>query len=287
MAGGPSFPDPGRVLVAGGRGLLGSAVGQAMSGANVLGHRDLDVTDPASCGAALERFRPAVVINCAAYTKVDQAEDEEARAWEINALGAWNLGRAAAAAGARVVYFSTDFVFDGRGATPRREDEAMRPLSAYGRTKLAGELATAAANPDHLILRTAWLFGPHGPNFVDTILRLARERGELRVVDDQVGSPTFTRDIAAALASILALDLRGTYHLVNAGETSWFGLAVEAVRLAGVAARTTPVTTAEFPRKAVRPARSVLDTARLAAHGVTMRPWNEALAAYLAEGHAR
>ena len=242
----------------------------------------LDITDALACREFLERVRPWAVINCAAYTAVDRAEDEEAAADLVNRAGAANLAEASAAAGARMVHFSTDFVFDGSKKSPYLEDDPPNPLSVYGRTKLAGEEAVRRAGPNHLILRTAWLFGPHGPNFVKTILRVARERDELNVVDDQTGSPSCALDLAQALPRILEKNLRGTFHLVNQGRATWYGLAREALRLSGSRTRVNPITSDQYPTKAVRPAYSVLSGARLEREGIGLRPWQEALSAALA-----
>jgi len=284
MSGG-SETERRKVLIAGAGGLLGRALveGLPARGFEVLGldRTQLDVLDPAACRAALARHRPRVVLNCAAYTAVDNAEDEEARARAINVDGSANLAAAAAEAGARIIYFSTDFVFDGRQDRPYAEDDPPAPLNAYGRSKWAGEAATRKANPEHLILRTAWLFGPHGDNFIRKILKLGREKGELNVVDDQVGSPTYSLDLVEGLARILDLDLKGTFHLANSGQTSWFGLAQSALRTAGIKARLHPVPSGNLGRKAVRPAFSVLDCGRLKGLGVELRPWPEALAGYL------
>jgi len=265
--------------------MLGRAVVEAFSaqGRNVLGfsRQELDVTDPAACRQVVAQHRPATVINCAGYTKVDQAEDEEDLARLINADGAGYLAEAAAEAEAKVVYFSTDFVFDGQKGKPYNEDDPPAPLSAYGRSKWAGEEATRRANSNHMILRTAWLFGPHGNNFVKTILRLAGEKEELRVVDDQVGSPTFTLDLAASLPGLLDLGQTGTYHLTNQGQTTWFGLAARAIKKAGHKVCLIPITSDQIGRKAIRPAFSALNCGRLKALGVSLRPWEEAVDDYV------
>ena len=295
MAGGPSLAEPdrplGRVLVAGAGGMLGRAVVAALASAGVeavgLDRAALDVTSAPACQEAVGDLRPELVVNCAAYTKVDLAEDEPDLANLVNGRGAGHLAAAAAAQGAGVVYFSTDFVFDGRKGAPYVESDPPAPLSAYGRSKWAGEEATRAANPEHLILRTAWLFGPHGPNFVSTMLRLARERDQLRVVDDQVGSPTYTLDLAAALAAalpgLLSRRLSGVFHLTNQGSTTWLGLAQRALDRAGLNVDLGPTTSARYGAKAIRPACSVLDCGRLAGLGVSLRPWTEAVDEYVDE----
>jgi dTDP-4-dehydrorhamnose reductase len=214
------------------------------------------------------------VINCAAWTDVDGAEADPAAAAAVNATGAGNV----AAAAGRVVHVSTDYVFDGTAREPYVESAPTAPLQEYGRTKLAGELALAAANPDHLIVRSSWLFGAGGPNFVETMLRLGDERDELRVVDDQVGCPTFTGHLAGALAELARGDLRGVLHVAGGGSCSWFGFASAIFRRSGADIRLEPCTTAEFPRPARRPAFSVLASER----GAPRLPaWEEGLDAYL------
>lgn len=227
-------------------------------GVHALGRGDLDVTDAAAC---IEAARGCdVVVNCAAYTEVDAAESEEAAAFTVNAVGAANLSRAARVAGARIVYVSTDYVFAGDALIPWAEDAPIAPRSAYGRTKAAGEWATRAENPDHLIVRTAWLYGAHGRCFPTTIAAAARERGALQVVDDQVGQPTWTTDVADLLIRLVAAAAPpGVYHGTSGGETSWFGFARAVVAAAGLdPSIVAPTTTDAFPRPAPRPAYSVL-----------------------------
>ena len=275
------------VLVAGSGGLMGRALVEILAAKRLpvvgLDHAALDVTDPAACRRVVETHRPRWVVNCAAYTQVDQAEDEEEKADQINVDGAANLARAAGGIGAKVIYPSTDFVFDGLKNRPYTEDDPTAPLSAYGRSKWAGEIATRRENSNHLILRTAWLFGPHGPNFVSTILRLGKEEEELRIVDDQVGSPTYSLDLARALLQILELDLTGVFHLANQGQTSWFDLARRILKTAGLKVRLIPTTSDRLNRKAVRPAFSVLDCRKLGRLGVSLRSWQEAVDDYLAD----
>ncbi|MBW2619231.1 MAG: dTDP-4-dehydrorhamnose reductase [Deltaproteobacteria bacterium] len=282
----PPSAKTGLILVAGAGGLMGRALVEVLSseGLTVLGldHAALDVTDGPACRRVVEEHQPRWVVNCAAYTQVDRAEDEEERADRLNAQGAANLARAAGLVGAKVIYPSTDFVFDGHKDQPYTEGDPPAPLSAYGRSKWAGEIATRQENPNHLILRTSWLFGPHGPNFVNTILRLGRVEEELRIVDDQIGSPTYSLDLAGALPRILELELTGVFHLANQGQTSWFGLARRALKAAGLEVRLIPTTSDRLSRKADRPAFSVLDCRRLGRLGVSLRPWEEAVDDYLA-----
>lgn len=241
---------------------------------------DVDVTDPGAVRACVRDCRPQAVLHLAAWTDVDGAEEHEQAAAAVNGEGSGNVARAAAEVGAALVVPSTDYVFDGT-AGPYDEDAAPAPLGAYGRTKLAGERAALAAHPAGArIARTAWLYGAHGRNFVDTMRRLGAERDEVAVVDDQVGSPTWTRDLAPALEALIALPA-GVYHTAGAGAVSWAGLARAVFEEAGLGCRVRPITTAEIGRPAPRPAMSALLTTRPGAP--RLRPWREALADYIQE----
>ena len=245
----------------------------------------VDLSDEESVEKLFEEHGPFVgVIHGAAYTAVDPAEEHEALALRVNGTAAGVVAGACARAGIPCVVVSTDFVFDGTKRTPYEEDHAPSPLSAYGRTKLAGEVASVAAHPEGTrIVRTQWLYGPRGANFPRTILRLARERGELSVVDDQLGSPTSTLELSPALWDVLKSGQAGIYHAACDGHCSWFGFASAAVSLSGLAdIKLSPCGTEAFPRPAPRPAYSVLSCDRLTAlRGRTLAPWKEALAAYL------
>ena len=229
----------------------------------------LDVTDRDAVGAALGP--DDLVINCAAWTDVDGAEGHEDEALRVNRDGARNVAEAAGA----VVYVSTDYVFDGSKSEPYLPSDPVNPLSAYGRTKLAGEEATAQANPRHFIARSSWLFGNGGPNFVATMLRLGEENDSVRVVDDQIGKPTYTPHLAAALVGLAQSDDYGIHHLAASGQCSWFEFAREIFAGAGLDTRVEPCSTAEFPRPARRPANSVLGG------GPPLPDWREGLEAYL------
>jgi dTDP-4-dehydrorhamnose reductase len=256
-----------RTIVVGAAGMLGRDVAR-VSGGLALPRAELDVTDRA---AVREAISPDdLVFNCAAWTDVDGAEEHEAEATRVNGDGARNVAEAAG----RVVYVSSDYVFDGTKREPYLESDPVGPLSSYGRSKLEGERATAAANPRHFIVRSAWLFGPGGPNFVDTMLRLGPK---LRVVDDQVGSPTFTGHLAAALAGLAESGQYGIHHMAASGRCSWFELAREIFSLAGREVDLSPCTTEEFPRPAPRPAWSVLGSER----GHRLPHWREGLQEYL------
>jgi dTDP-4-dehydrorhamnose reductase len=262
--------------------MLGTAVQTAVPSAiqlAALRHADLAIEDAQAGAGAGARAPPDWVVNCAAYTQVDRAEAEPETAQRVNAMGPANLAHAARQAGARLLQISTDYVFDGRAARPYREDDPVGPLNVYGRTKLAGEQAVRDILPQtHLIVRTQWLFGEGGPNFVATILRLARERPELKVVNDQHGRPTYARDLAGALWKLIACDARGTVHCANEGVATWFEVAKAAIENAGLHATVVPCSTAEMPRPARRPQFSVLDCTRYEGIvGSPLRPWQAAL----------
>lgn len=241
---------------------------------------DVDVTDPAAVRACVRDVRPEAVFHLAAWTDVDGAEAREAEAHAVNALGAGNVAAAAAEVAAAVVYPSTDYVFDGRKGAPYAEDDPPSPLGAYGRTKLAGERVAAAAHPGGVrVARTAWLYGRAGRNFVDTMLRLGAERDEVAVVDDQVGSPTWTRDLAPALVALLDLP-PGVYHTAGAGSVTWAGFAEAVFAEAGLDCRVRRITTAELGRPAPRPAMSALASTRPGAP--RLRGWRRALREYIA-----
>lgn len=256
----------------GAAGMLGQDVVRAAGAEAVpLTRADLDVTDADAVRAAL---RGATVINCAAYTDVDGAESDPEAAHAVNARGAQNVAEAAA----RVVYVSTDYVFDGSKSSPYVESDPVNPLSAYGRSKLAGERATLTAGPHSLVVRTSWLFGPGGGNFVETMLRAAEERDTLRVVDDQVGAPTFTGHLADVLVALTTAGRHGFLHVAGSGSCSWHEFARAIFECAGVDVQVRPCTTEEFPRPARRPANSVLRSERDAPE---LPAWQEGLDAYL------
>jgi dTDP-4-dehydrorhamnose reductase len=246
---------------------------------------DLDVTDAGATRAAVRDAGPDVVLNCAAYTDVDRAEAEPEAALRVNGEGARAVAAAARLAGAAVLYVSSDYVFGGGKGEPYLESDTTAPLSSYGRSKLAGELATADAKPHHLVVRSSWLFGTSGGNFVETMLRLGREREEIAVVDDQIGCPTYTAHLADGLLRLVEAGASGIHHLAGAGECSWFEFAREIFRQAGVDCRVKPCTTAEMPRPARRPPYSVLRSEREGA--AELPPWTAGLERYLAEREVR
>ena len=269
-----------RWLVVGADGMLGrdlstvlASRGEVVQGVD---RATIDITDPAACSGMADGCD--VVVNCAAYTAVDAAEADEASAFSVNAVGAANVARATRNAGARLVHISTDYVFDGAATTPYAEDAPLAPRSAYGRTKGAGEWAVRSECPDHLLVRTAWLYGAHGRCFPKTIVRVARERGELAVVDDQFGQPTWTVDLAdLAHRLVLAGVPAGTYHGTASGKTSWYAFAREAVAAVGLdTGIVASIPTASHAGGATRPAYSVLGHDALIAAGVApIGDWSE------------
>jgi dTDP-4-dehydrorhamnose reductase len=274
-----------RLLVTGAGGMLGHRV---CARATALGHdvaavprAELDVTDADACLRAVEDAVPEAIVNCAAWTDVDGAESDLEAAMAINATGAGNVARAAAAAGARIVHVSTDYVFNGVHDEPWVESDPVDPQSAYGLSKLRGEEQVVDATPRHAIARTAWLFGAGGPNFVDTMLRLGAERDEVSVVTDQVGCPTWTGHLADALIELAERDDFGIHHVAGAGSCSWNELALEIFDRAAVSCRVLPTTSEAFKRPAPRPAYSVLGTERR--EPILLPTWQEGLAAYLSE----
>jgi len=246
-----------------------------------LGRREFDVTDPVDCEDALDEIRPDAVVNCAAWTDVDGAEADEAGAMRVNDTGAALLAGAAARVGAKVVYISSDYVFDGEARRPYTESSVTRPISAYGRSKAAGETSTAVANERHLIVRSSWLFGTRGANFVETMLRVAGEQPEVVVVSDQVGAPTFTRHLAAALAGLLPSEVFGVHHVAASGQCSWFDFAQEIFDRVGSECRVMAGTTAMLGRPAPRPAYSVLASER--PNAPALPEWQQGLREYLFE----
>jgi len=246
-----------------------------------LAHAALEITNPAAVDAALSRYRPDAVVNCAAFTDVDGAEDDEAGAMRVNDEGAALLAAAAASVGAKVLYPSSDYVFDGTRREPYVESDLPSPLSAYGRTKQAGETSVAVANPRHFIVRSSWLFGLGGKNFVETMLRLGSEQPEVLVVSDQIGCPTYTRHLGEACALLVEGEAFGIHHVAGGGQCSWYEFAQEIFDQAGVECRVMSATTGMLARKAPRPAHSVLGSER--SDAIVLPHWSSGLAAYLAE----
>ena len=288
----PFAPLP-RILLTGSNGQVGwelrrtlGALGEVVA----LDSRAMDLADADAMRNVVRTVAPAIIVNPAAYTAVDKAESESGRAHAVNALAPGVLAEEAARLGALLVHYSTDYVFDGSGNTPWREDDATGPLNVYGATKLEGERAIAASGCRHLIFRTSWVYGARGSNFLLTMRRLMRERPELKIVADQIGAPTWCRDIAEATAQVLA-QVRapdesrwGTYHMTNAGETSWHGFAgaiqaLDAFDETTTPARLVPIPGSDYPTPAQRPLNSRLDNGKLErTFGLRLRDWRAALA---------
>jgi dTDP-4-dehydrorhamnose reductase len=276
-----------RVLLTGGHGLLGKEIVKAFRPRFEVRATDLaelDVTNLSACRAAVEGYRPEVVIHCAAYTAVDRAESEPGAAFAINEGGTRNVAVACREGGALLTTFGTDYVFDGTLSRPYREDDPVRPLSVYGKSKLAAEEAIRQERCDHLLVRTQWLYGPAGKNFILTILDKARKGETLRVASDQAGCPTFTTDLADAVLRLVESGARGTVHFSNEGETTWFDLARFVTK--GHAFRSgtiLPAATRDLPYPAPRPAYSVLSKEKYrAVTGEAPRPWDTAVEEFLA-----
>ncbi len=281
----------GKVLLLGAKGMLGQELAALLAarlgepaGDHLLcwDEPELDIRDEEAVSRALAEARPSVVINAAAYTDVDGCESNEALAMAVNADGPRHLALACREVGAKLVHFSTDFVFDGEGNAPYQPDDTARPLSVYGRSKWEGERGIEGVGGEYLLIRTSWLFGPRGRNFVEAILDRARAGEPLNVVDDQVGRPTLAVDLAEAVLRLLDTGATGTVHFANKGSCSWFEFAKKIVELADCDVSVFPITTAELARPARRPAYSVLGTESYEkATGNRPAPWQQALARYL------
>ncbi|RCW47567.1 dTDP-4-dehydrorhamnose reductase [Paenibacillus prosopidis] len=274
-----------KIIVTGANGQLGRELTQWTTEAvEIVGlaRGELDVTNLSACRNLFTFHRPDVVIHCAAYTAVDKAEYEYDAAFRVNAAATRNVSVAAREVGAKLCYISTDYVFDGKGNTPYREYDQTNPLTVYGKSKLAGEQAVQALHDRFYIVRTSWVYGKYGNNFVKTMLNIASERDRVKVVADQIGSPTYTRDLAAFLLELVETDYYGIFHASNSGSCSWFEFAKAIFEESGMNILVEPCTTADFPRPALRPAYSVMDQSAIRIYGLqTLRPWKEALSEYL------
>jgi len=270
------------IMVVGAKGMLGRDL-MALLGDRAMGVDidEIDITSIESVFKVVSEFKPRVVINCAAYTDVDGCETSIEKAMEVNGEGVAYLAMACREIGALLVQVSTDYVFDGGKGSPYQEYDAVNPLSVYGESKLAGEM-NASSCPEHLIVRTQWLYGLHGKNFVETMLRLGAEKDRLTVVDDQIGSPTWTVDLAKAIIALVDKGCRGIYHAANREFCSWNEFAKAIFEEAGLSVTVDPMTTGELNRPARRPLYSTLDCGRLVADsGFEPQPWREALMGYL------
>jgi len=275
-----------KILVTGYTGQLGYDVvhegerrGLEMHG---VGSRDLDITDKAAVDGLVRELRPDAVIHCAAYTAVDKAEDDREACWQVNVEGTRYLAQAAQEVGAKFMYISTDYVFDGKGETPFTEVDVTGPIGYYGLTKYEGEKIVSTLLDPFFIVRISWVFGVNGNNFVKTMLRLAESRDELNVVADQFGSPTYTYDLARLLIDMILTDKYGVYHASNEGYCSWADFAREIFAQAGKAVKVNAITTEQYPTRAVRPKNSRMSKKKLVDQGFTPLPhWQDALRHYL------
>ncbi len=275
-----------KVLVFGASGMLGSSVISALAHfpevvVTPLSSRDCDITNPDAIDATITNVSPDVIINCAAYTAVDAAEDDASSADALNHLAPLYIARTANKVNALLIHVSTDYVFDGTASSPYREDDPTAPLGIYGKTKLLGEQAIAATATRYAIIRTQWLYAPHGKNFLLTMLRLFNSRPAISVVSDQIGSPTFTPDLADAIVKV-AISFQqgqsGIYHFANSGSCSWYDFAISIAALANASCQISPIPTSQYPTRATRPHFSVLDTRKLAStFNISIPHWRDAL----------
>ena len=274
-----------KALVTGAGGMLGSDIVLLLPGAVALSHKDLDITDKSAVFEAVSGSGADVLINCAAYTAVDRAESEEEKAFALNAKAVSHLAQACSHAGMKLAHVSTDYVFDGEKSDPYKEDDSISPASVYGNSKALGENEAFANCPDALVIRTSWLYGHNGPNFVKTIINKGTELKKLNVVDDQFGAPTFTYDLAKGIVNLLSHNASGLVNVTNSGSCSWYEFAKKVVELARLdQVEIAPIDTSGYPTPAKRPKNSRLDTSRYQQiTGDSIRQWDTALAEYIGE----
>ncbi len=277
-----------KVLVTGATGQLGYDVLKVLRARGIecrgAGRKEFDLTDPAAASNFITSYGPDAVVHCSAYTAVDKAEDNVELCRKVNVEGPRNIARACKGIGAKMLYLSTDYVFPGTGVAPYEVDDPTGPQSVYGATKLGGEEAVKELLERYFIVRISWVFGKSGNNFVKTMLRLGKEHDEVRVVDDQIGSPTYTADLAPLLCDMIETEKYGTYHATNEGTCSWAEFAAEIFRQAGVPAKVTPIPSGEYPTKAKRPFNSRMSKRSLDRAGFRRLPdWRDALERYLHE----
>lgn len=275
-----------KILILGSQGQLGKEFTEYLKNKEevyAFSHSELDILDSKKLINVIQEIRPDCVINCAAYTKVDKAEEEIEECFKINVIGAKNVSYASYKIGAKIIYFSTDYVFDGNKDIPYKEFDFTNPLSIYGKTKLLGEEYTKVHNPNHLILRISWLYGIHGNNFVKTIVKKGIEEKKLRIVEDQKGSPTYTLDVVKQTLKLIEEDKVGIYHASNQGEVSWYEFAKKIFELLNLNnIEITPIKTGDYPAKAKRPKYSVLENYYLKLENLNMmRDWESALKDFL------
>ena len=275
-----------KALIVGGKGLVGTNIAPVLDKKFDLTLCDIDtwdITDKTSGESCLVRYRPDVVINLAAITDVDGCEGKRELAEKVNAHGAGIVAELCMKHGIQSVYFSTDYVFDGTKKIPYKENDRPNPISVYGVTKLMGEQEVLEKNPSSLIIRAQWLYGKGGENFITKVVKATKQSGSLRVVNDQIGSPTYARDLAEAIAALIEKGKTGIYHIANSGSCTWFEFAREIFTMLKIDAAITPISSAELERKAKRPSYSVFDMWKFQKDtGLKMRPWQEALKEYLA-----
>lgn len=277
-----------KVLVTGAKGQLGTDLMHELEKRGIEGIgvdvQEMDITDAEACRRVIKNSGADAVIHCAAYTAVDAAEDNVDLCRRINGEGTRNVAQACKEADVKLMYISTDYVFDGQGTRPWEPDDERHPLNVYGQTKYEGELAVEELSDKYFIVRIAWVFGVAGKNFIKTMLRLGKERGAVSVVDDQIGSPTYTYDLARLLVDMIQTDKYGRYHATNEGLCSWYEFAKEIFRQAGMDVPVTPVSSDQFPAKAARPSNSRLSKEKLSENGFERLPaWQDALGRFLKE----
>ena len=281
-----------RVLVTGAKGQLGTDVMAELKSNNIeavgIDREELDIVDAKACEEFFDKAnaekRIDAVIHCAAYTAVDRAEDEQELSYNINALGTKNIATACKKFDMKLMYISTDYVFNGQGERPWEPDDERQPLNVYGKTKYEGELFVEEITKKYFIVRIAWVFGIAGNNFIKTMLKLAKERDSLTVVDDQIGSPTYTADLSKLLVSMIQTDKYGRYHATNEGYCSWYEFAKEIFKVAGVTINVDPVDSSAYPAKAKRPANSRMEKKKLDEMGFKRLPsWQDATRRYIEE----
>lgn len=277
-----------KVLVTGAKGQLGTDLMNELAKRGIEGIgvdvEEMDITDAEACRRVIKASGADAVIHCAAYTAVDAAEDNVELCRRINGEGTRNVAQACKEADVKLMYISTDYVFDGQGTRPWEPDDERHPLNVYGQTKYEGELAVEELSDKYFIVRIAWVFGVAGKNFIKTMLRLGKERGAVSVVDDQVGSPTYTYDLARLLVDMIQTDKYGRYHATNEGLCSWYEFAKEIFRQADMDVPVTPVSSSEFPAKATRPSNSRMSKEKLSDNGFERLPaWQDALGRFLKE----
>ncbi len=279
-----------KLLITGAKGQMGRALNKLLK--NKAGYQlvltdldEMDITDEKDVVRVMTAEKPDVVINCAAHTKVDLCEDDTENAYMINVTGAGNLSKGAAKIGAKIVHLSTDYIFDGEATTPYLEESEPNPQSVYGETKLESEYAVTENNPKYFIVRTAWLYG-EGNNFVNTMLRLANTQNEIRVVNDQTGSPTSATEVARVIAMLIETEAYGVYNAVCEGQCTWYDFAKRIFELAGLDVKVSPCTSLQYVTRAKRPKYSVLDNKNLREKfGYHLQPWDDALREYFAGRH--